>query len=432
LSVTPLGEFSFIIAQLGVTAGALPQKFQVLAVGVSLLTTLAGPLLIRRAEGISGWLADRQPGWLGVWEDYYQHWLKRLQQRERKNVLWQLSKKRFTQIGLEILLVTGLLEFAEPILDHVREFLPASHSFPFGAELIFWSFLGLVALVPLVAIWRNTSALALVYAQVSTAGYAKGPKLAPVVETALKGGAGLMLALWLSALLPIGGMARWLPLAGLAAVIVGIVALRRRLVYWHSVLEVELQEMLHQGEKLPGTGTPWMAAHRDWNLGLTECVLPDLADCRGRSLGELTLRTSFGCTVAGLERQGVAVSNPTAATVLYPRDKILLLGDPRQLAAGKEFLRRTSVAAGGSTFDEVRMEAVPLAEASRVVGRTLAELALGRNYGLQVAGISRAGVRLVNPGGEEKLLAGDDVLVLGSPDQIAAFKVSLSERREED
>ena len=54
LSVTPLGEFSFIIAQMGVVAGAIPAKFQALAVGVSLLTTLFGPLLTKRSEAISG------------------------------------------------------------------------------------------------------------------------------------------------------------------------------------------------------------------------------------------------------------------------------------------------------------------------------------------------------------------------------------------
>ena len=93
LSVTPLGEFSFIIAQLGVTAGAVPPRFRALAVGVSLLTTLAGPVLTRRSEGISGWIAARQPRWLADWEEYYHRWLGRLQQRERKSRLWQMSKK---------------------------------------------------------------------------------------------------------------------------------------------------------------------------------------------------------------------------------------------------------------------------------------------------------------------------------------------------
>jgi monovalent cation:H+ antiporter-2, CPA2 family len=426
LSVTPLGEFSFIIAQLGVTAGAVPQKFQALAVGVSLLTTLAGPVLIRRSERISGWIADRQPRWLGDFEAYYQRWLERLQLREKQNVLWQLSKKRFKQVGIEMFLVTGLLVFSEQMFGLVRDYLPMERNFPRGSELIFWSVLVLVALAPLVAIWRNVSALSLLFAQVTTAGHPKGAKLAPVVETGLKGGAGLLLLLWLGAILPISGMARWLPLVALAVVGLGFLVLRRRLIYWHSFLEVELQEIMTQGDqKFTGTTAPWMAAHSDWNLTLTDCVLPDLADCRGQTLGSLALRTKYGCTVAGVERQGVMVGNPTVDMILYPRDKVLLLGDPKQVAAGKEYLQQASGQVAASNFDDVRMETVELPPGCGLHGRTLAEIALGRTHGLQVAGINRGGRRMLNPGGEEQLLAGDDLLLLGSPDQIAAFKAGL-------
>jgi CPA2 family monovalent cation:H+ antiporter-2 len=246
------------------------------------------------------------------------------------------------------------------------------------------------------------------------------------VETGLKIGAGLLLFLWLMALLPLGGMARWLPLVALIVVLVGFLFLRRRLVYWHSLLEVELDEMLNPADqKFTGTTAPWMAPHADWNLSLGDCVLPDLADARGRTLAELALRTKFGCTVAGVERQGVMVGNPRGDMILYPRDKVLLLGTPEQVAAGKEFLHLASGTTSASTFDEVRMESVEIPPGAGLHGRTLAELALSQHYGLQVAGISRGSLRILNPGGDEKIFAGDNVLVLGSPDQIKGFKGAL-------
>jgi monovalent cation:H+ antiporter-2, CPA2 family len=60
------------------------------------------------------------------------------------------------------------------------------------------------------------------------------------------------------------------------------------------------------------------------------------------------------------------------------------------------------------------------------VDRTLGELAPARRLGVQVAGINRNGGRILNPSGEEKIRPGDEVLVLGSPDQIAAFRATLS------
>lgn len=427
LSVTSLGEFSFIIAQLGVSAGAIPPRFQALAVGVSLLTTLVSPWLTRRSESFSEWLSQRQPKWLEDFAGYYHRWIDRLQQRERKSKLWQLSKKRFVQIGVEMLLVTGLFVFSEQMFGLVRDYLPVNSNFPRGAELLFWSVLLLVALFPMVAIWRNTSALSLLFAQVTTQGHPKAAKLAPIVETALKSGAALVLFVWMSALLPISGVARWLPAIALLVILVGFFALRRRLVYWHSMLEVELEEILTQGDqKFTGTTAPWMAAHSDWNLTLGDCVLPDLADARGRTLGELALRSKFGCTVAGVERSGVMVGNPTGDMILYPRDKVLLLGTPEQVAAGKDFLHHASGAPVTSNFDEVRMESVELPPGSGLHARSLAEIALGKTFGLQVAGINRNGLRLLNPNGEEKLFTGDHVLVLGSPDQIANFKATLA------
>ncbi|HVT72175.1 MAG TPA: cation:proton antiporter [Lacunisphaera sp.] len=423
---TPIGEFSLIIAQLGVTTAAVPARFYPLAVGVSLITSLAAPPLTRHSARIADVLLDRTPAWLNDALLYYQRWLEQLQQFGKKSILWQLSKKRFIQIAVEMLLVTGLLVFSGQMLGLVRHFLPVDHAFPRGAEVIFWSILALVALPFVIAIWRNFSALALLYAQVSAQGFARSAKLEPVIEAGLKVCAGLLLLLWLSAVLPGGGMARWLPLIVLVVLLLGFLVLRRRMIYWHSLMVAELQDMLERKEPgAPGTTAPWLTAPGDWNLKLTGCILPDLADCRGRSLGELALRTRFGCTVAGIERQGVLVGNPNSDMILYPRDKVLLLGDPQQVADGKAFLQLASGAPVASHFDEVRMETIEVPPGSGLRDRTLAELALGRAFGVQVAGIRRGGQRILNPRSEEKIRAGDSLLVLGSPEQIAAFHAGL-------
>src|SRR5688500_1855713 len=52
LLLTPLGEFTFIIAQAGITAAILPASFYPLAVGLSVLTVLATPILNRFADPI--------------------------------------------------------------------------------------------------------------------------------------------------------------------------------------------------------------------------------------------------------------------------------------------------------------------------------------------------------------------------------------------
>jgi CPA2 family monovalent cation:H+ antiporter-2 len=73
-------------------------------------------------------------------------------------------------------------------------------------------------------------------------------------------------------------------------------------------------------------------------------------------------------------------------------------------------------------FAEVRMEAIMVPERSSCVGSTLATLVPTRHSGVQIAGITRGGRRILNPGADETLHGGDEVLLLGTPEQIDAFK----------
>ncbi|ACB77868.1 cation:proton antiporter [Opitutus terrae] len=434
LSVTAIGEFSFIIAQLGVSAAVVPAKFYPLAVGVSLVTALIGPVLLRRSEPIADFLLARQPHWLEIWLRYYYGRLERMRMRQRRNRLWQLSRKRFIQIGVEIIAVSGVLVFSGELEAALEERVGRDWLFPHGPEVIFWVLLCVVLLAPLVAIWRNVSALALIYAQATTASRGRGSKLTPAVEWVLKAGAGLGLFVWLALLLPTEGTARLLMLGSALAAIVALLLLRQRLIFWHSHLEAELQTVIESADhKLTGTSAPWLRPHSAWNLHILDCVIRDLADAQGRSIAELDLRARFGCSVVGIERQGFTIPLPSPDAVLYPRDRVLLMGTREQVHAGRKFLAEVSGnTLGDSIFEEVQMQALVVPEWSRAAGRTLGELGWAQAFGVQIAGINRGGLRMLNPTAEESVQAGDELLALGAAGQIEEFKLWLRERPEEE
>jgi monovalent cation:H+ antiporter-2, CPA2 family len=433
LTLTPIGEFSFIIAQLGVAAAVVPAKFYPLAVGVSLMTTLAAPVLTRRSEAIADALLAREPRWLGDWLGAYHGWLERARQRRSRNLLWQLSRKRVAQVGVGVLFVTGLIVFSSQILRMLETWLGRDWLFPHGLEIVFWTALGLITLAPLVAIWRNVSALALLYAEVSTRGHAHAKRLRPVIETGLKIGMGTAMYVWLAAILPAEGTAKWLLLLSAVVALVALVVLRRKLIYWHSEMEVEILSVIAAGDlEMTASTAPWLQPHGDWNLHMMDCTLPDLADCQGKQISELDLRARFGCSVVGIERQGFMIPLPGPEAVLYPRDKVLLMGTAEQVRIGREFLSVvTGAAATDSVFEEARMEAVMIPAWSRAAGHSLGELSPARHYGVQVAGVHRGGLRILNPNAQEVLRAGDEILVLGTPVQIGEFKEWLRERPDE-
>ena len=428
LTATPIGEFSFIIAQLGVTAAVVQPRFYPLAVGVSLLTTLIAPMLMRRSERIADGIVRRQPVWLADWIRAYHGWLERMHERRSRNLIWQLSRKRVAQVAVGALFVTGLVVFSGQLFGMVDDWL-GEHFSPKVVQLGFWIALALVVLAPIVAIWRNASAMAMLYAEISTKGHPHAKRLRPLIETALKAGFGAMIFVWLMAILPAEGTAQWLLYVSALVAVAALFVLRRKLIYWHSEMEIEILSVMETGDtKMTATTAPWLQPHGDWNLHMVDCTLPDLADCQGKQIAELDLRARFGCSVVGIERQGFMIPLPPPEAVLYPRDKVLLMGTSEQVQAGKKFLAGVSGApVTDSVFEEVRMEAMLLPPWSRACGHTLGELSPARNHGVQIAGVHRGGLRILNPSAAEMLRSGDEILVLGTPVQINEFKSWLRE-----
>jgi CPA2 family monovalent cation:H+ antiporter-2 len=126
--------------------------------------------------------------------------------------------------------------------------------------------------------------------------------------------------------------------------------------------------------------------------------------------------------VLEVERNGHVITTIRPDLRLYPGDKLLLLGQTEQLAAAREFLLRAQSARDesdefrGSVLATFRIPPSPMA------GQTLAELKLAQLTGTRVVGIERNGQKIIVPSGEERLEAGDNVLVAGTLSEIAAFR----------
>ncbi len=414
---------------MGIAAAVVPPRFYPMAVGVSLLTTLIAPLIMRRSEKIADRVAALQPVWLSDWLQWYHSWLERMRGRRSRNLLWQLSRRRIVQVGVGMLFVTGIVVFSGQLFSLVENWVGPRRVSQHTFQLVSWTGLAVVILAPLVAIWRNLSAMALLYAEISTRGNDGAKRFRPLLETILKIGFALAIGMWLPAILPLDVDTLWLLGVGVVVAVVAVLVLRRKLIYWHSEMEVEILSVVDPDERrMSATTAPWLQPHAEWNLRMIDCTLPDLADVQGKRIAELDLRARFGCSVVGIERQGFMIPLPTPDAVLYPRDKVLLMGTAQQVAAGQKFLGAVSGATvADSVFEEVRMEAVTLPLWSRAAGRTLEQLSPARVHGVQIAGVHRGGLRILNPSAGEMLRAGDEILVLGTPVEIAEFKEWIQE-----
>jgi len=429
LSLTPMGEFSFIIAQLGVESGVLPKTAYPVAVGASLLTSLAAPVMTRRAESLSYRIVRLTPSFVGQWIGFYHNWLGRLRSRQTASVLWKLTGKRFVQVGIHMLCVSAMLLFATPGYLKLKAAVGEDWLFPRGLPFLFWSAFGLVILGPLIAIWRNVSALAMILAEAATSGDRRQRRRRPLLETALRVVALVALLAWLVALLPAG----WSLLGAAGAVLLLLIGVAtvfwRRLVKLHSRLEIELLEQFKRASHSTVTSA-WSDAlpqqTADWALDIDEVTLPSDAAHAGKTIGQLAVRKNYGCSVVGIDRQGYGIVNPAADTILYPQDKLLLLGGAKQLAHAARELGASAAEENITDFDELTMETLVVPADSPLAGRPLRELDLIRKTGVQIGGIRRGQERNLAPSGSDQLQVGDALLVLGTHAEIKEFAALLA------
>ena len=59
---------------------------------------------------------------------------------------------------------------------------------------------------------------------------------------------------------------------------------------------------------------------------------------RGKLIRELEVRSKTGCSIIGIERNGVSMVNPNADEEFQAGDGVLLLGNNEQLLAGRQLL----------------------------------------------------------------------------------------------
>jgi CPA2 family monovalent cation:H+ antiporter-2 len=99
------------------------------------------------------------------------------------------------------------------------------------------------------------------------------------------------------------------------------------------------------------------------------------------------------------------------------------VGDVR--SKGYEMFREMSVDPGtdlqdlGKHIPDSEVATVEVGEESYLVGRTLQEAALRAEYGVTLLAVRRSGEPLPNPGATFRLEAGDQLIVFGSPRQVA-------------
>ncbi|MEM1058391.1 MAG: cation:proton antiporter [Verrucomicrobiota bacterium] len=419
LCVTPLGEFTFIIVVLGNDSGYLPESFLPIAVGISILTAFASPFLIRYAEPISDAVVGRVPSKLLRAVDFYHEMCERLVLRHAGNALWRLTKGRILQVAMTAFVVSGLFVFSEDIFEYLKGRFQMTGEPGKQFTLLFWSVLGLVAAGPIIAIWRNLSALCLIYGQVLAGGFKGEAVLSKILERVFQVFSAVAMALWLGLVLPLEEFSPAVLVILLALIIASIALLWRRLISLQSQVEFSVQEQLKEAEEESLARHLDWTEHAKWDLELGDLEISESCAAAGQSLRELDLRARCGVNVVGIDRGGIYIPGPGANRQLYPNDQVLLVGNHEQIEQARDILLAPAEDTGTSRIETTELDRLRVPKRSPCLGQTLAQLGIGQRFGVMIIGIKRGEERILNPGPEESLQAGDILLLAGTELQVA-------------
>jgi CPA2 family monovalent cation:H+ antiporter-2 len=428
LMVTPIGEFAFIIAQIGVSAGMLSADYYPIAVGVALFTALISPALIQHSGKISDYVLRSEPKFFHDLVKLYQQFLASASEHQRRSRVLGLARQNLPPLIISLTFASAIL-IAAPLLfiQWNRLFIQAEGSWPYH---LFWALLGVAVAGPLLGGWRRFAEFLKKLVEIAFGGGldAQHPGLVICLEIM----AAFLLLVWVWLLTPVIGLS-----AAFFGSIIATSALYA-LFFGKGLRTVQLriaselsEAILSIEERRKRLHDDWLKDHQEWDLSLSEIRVPDSEAWFGRSLGDLSLRSLFGCSVVGVERQGYPVPSPGPDTELYPNDVLLILGTENQIQHVRAFFdsapNRTEKA---NLLDEIRLESIEVREMSRLAGNALAELEIPRHTGVQVAGVARGDFRMLFPGPFQVLLPGDWLLVVGTRAQIHRFREWINEKGE--
>lgn len=138
--------------------------------------------------------------------------------------------------------------------------------------------------------------------------------------------------------------------------------------------------------------------------------LPDESPLIGMTLEETDLRRLTGVSLMAIQRtEGEEVDYPNSKTLLQQGDRLLVVGEADELAAFEE------LAKGGTAVptENASCQWLLVPEKSPVAGKTLAEVHLRRQFGVQVQAIRREGKFIRFPNAKSDLQVGDRLLLCG-------------------
>jgi CPA2 family monovalent cation:H+ antiporter-2 len=249
LGMAQIGEFSFVIATLGLSLGVISDFIYPIAVAVSVLCMAASPYLTRSADGLADGLRRVTPRSIRLLATSYSGWLENLKPVNENAAIAAIFRRLLWHIAVNVLLVVALFMAGAYVNAHNWSWFSM---FGINRDLrhtLIWACALFLSLPMLIAVYRKAEALGMLLAEIGirerfAGSYTQAIRnvLARVIPLVTLLGLAVLVSVLGSTILPPRGIALSLAVIGVVLALV----LWRSLVQTHARLQAALKETLNK------------------------------------------------------------------------------------------------------------------------------------------------------------------------------------------
>ena len=351
MSLAQIGEFSFILASLGISLGAIREFLYPVVVAVSAITTLTTPWAIQASGSAAAWVDRKLPRRLQTAASLYGSWVDQLRATPVPRTLGARIRRIVRALVVDAAAVCGLAIGASLALEPASRWLSGAAGIGAGwARAAVVTAAALLAVPFAIGLVANARRLGLAMASAALPEVAADrPDLAAAPRRALL--ALLQLGAAVLVLVPIVALTQPFVPGPLGAALLAVTVLALAIVFWRSAADLQghvragaqvIVEALGRQGTPEGTASPdVLAGVRAMFPGVGEPVavrLPEGSPAVGRTLAALEVRGKTGAMVLAIWRRDGSVVVPSATESLRGGDLLALAGAHEAVESARELL----------------------------------------------------------------------------------------------
>lgn len=413
-SMAQIGEFAFIIASLGLSLGVIGKFLYPVVVAVSVITTFLTPYMIRASEPCYNMLERRLPtSWISTLNHItLSHPSGKGAKNNWKNLLKQMTVNTVIYTILSVTVVALMLSLFLPFIRHLLIGWHWTANFICGALTVLLISPFLRAMVmkknhseEFKALWAESriNHLPLIFTI--------------IVRVVIASSFVFYICNYLSR------FANALIIA-IAVAVVLLMIMSRSLKHSSIRLERMFVQNLRSRDieaQVHGRKRPLYEGHLlDRNVHMSDIDVPMDSKWAGLTLRQLELRQRFGVHVSSILRAERRLNIPDGNTIVFPGDRLQVIGADSQLSKMAEALR-SEIYGSDPDIEEktMKLRQMVVTGGSQLLGVTLRDSGIRSRYNCMVVGIEEGEENLSQMSPDRKFEKGDIIWIVGEEKHLA-------------